>query len=114
MVTLKVNGQDHAYDGDATVPLLWVIRDELGKTPFARLFALRAHHPVRGEPAIARLAQHLKTLLNNFSTAPTPPVVPVIQPDSRIEDPAHSRHRGASASRSNTCSGVAELVATTR
>ena len=32
MVTLKVNGQDHTYDGDPTVPLLWVIRDELGLT----------------------------------------------------------------------------------
>ncbi|HEY7580980.1 MAG TPA: (2Fe-2S)-binding protein [Acetobacteraceae bacterium] len=32
MVTLKVNGQDHSYDGDPTVPLLWVIRDELGLT----------------------------------------------------------------------------------
>src|SRR5258706_15211337 len=29
------------------------IRDELGKTPLACLLALRAHHPVRGEPAIA-------------------------------------------------------------
>jgi len=25
MVTLKVNGQDHVYDGDTAVPLLWVI-----------------------------------------------------------------------------------------
>jgi isoquinoline 1-oxidoreductase alpha subunit len=32
MVTLKVNGQSHSYDGDTTVPLLWVIRDELGLT----------------------------------------------------------------------------------
>jgi isoquinoline 1-oxidoreductase alpha subunit len=32
MVTLKVNGQDHSYDGDTEVPLLWVIRDELGLT----------------------------------------------------------------------------------
>jgi isoquinoline 1-oxidoreductase alpha subunit len=32
MVTLKVNGQDHVYDGDTAVPLLWVIRDELGLT----------------------------------------------------------------------------------
>jgi isoquinoline 1-oxidoreductase alpha subunit len=32
MVTLKVNGQDHTYDGDTAVPLLWVIRDELGLT----------------------------------------------------------------------------------
>ena len=32
MVTLKVNGQAHAYDGDTAVPLLWVIRDELGLT----------------------------------------------------------------------------------
>ncbi len=32
MVTLKVNGQDHVYDGDTSVPLLWVIRDELGLT----------------------------------------------------------------------------------
>ena len=32
MVTLKVNGQSHSYDGDTAVPLLWVIRDELGLT----------------------------------------------------------------------------------
>jgi len=32
MVTLKVNGQDHSYDGDTDIPLLWVIRDELGLT----------------------------------------------------------------------------------
>jgi isoquinoline 1-oxidoreductase alpha subunit len=32
MVTLHVNGQQHDYDGDPTVPLLWVLRDELGLT----------------------------------------------------------------------------------
>ena len=32
MVTLKVNGQSHSYDGDPSVPLLWVMRDELGLT----------------------------------------------------------------------------------
>jgi isoquinoline 1-oxidoreductase alpha subunit len=32
MVTLKVNGQSHSYDGDTAIPLLWVIRDELGLT----------------------------------------------------------------------------------
>jgi isoquinoline 1-oxidoreductase alpha subunit len=32
MVTLKVNGQSHDYDGDPSVPLLWVLRDELGLT----------------------------------------------------------------------------------
>jgi isoquinoline 1-oxidoreductase alpha subunit len=32
MVTLKVNGQSQTYDGDTDVPLLWVIRDELGLT----------------------------------------------------------------------------------
>jgi isoquinoline 1-oxidoreductase alpha subunit len=32
MVTLKVNGQSYTYDGDTDVPLLWVIRDELGLT----------------------------------------------------------------------------------
>ena len=32
MVTLTINGQSHSYDGDADVPLLWVIRDELGLT----------------------------------------------------------------------------------
>jgi isoquinoline 1-oxidoreductase subunit alpha len=32
MVTLKVNGRDYSYDGDPTVPLLWVLRDELGLT----------------------------------------------------------------------------------
>ena len=32
MVTLKVNGQNYTYDGDPEVPLLWVLRDELGLT----------------------------------------------------------------------------------
>jgi isoquinoline 1-oxidoreductase alpha subunit len=32
MVTLNVNGQSYSYDGDTDVPLLWVIRDELGLT----------------------------------------------------------------------------------
>jgi isoquinoline 1-oxidoreductase alpha subunit len=32
MVSLKVNGQSHDYDGDTSVPLLWVLRDELGLT----------------------------------------------------------------------------------
>ena len=32
MVTLKVNGQSYTYDGDTGVPLLWIIRDELGLT----------------------------------------------------------------------------------
>lgn len=32
MITLNVNGQDHTYDGDPSVPLLWVLRDELGLT----------------------------------------------------------------------------------
>lgn len=32
MVTLRINGQQHSYDGDPSVPLLWVLRDELGLT----------------------------------------------------------------------------------
>ena len=32
MVTLKVNGQSYSYDGDPSVPLLWVLRDEMGLT----------------------------------------------------------------------------------
>jgi isoquinoline 1-oxidoreductase alpha subunit len=32
MVTLQVNGQKVTYDGDPSVPLLWVLRDELGLT----------------------------------------------------------------------------------
>ncbi|HSZ20912.1 MAG TPA: (2Fe-2S)-binding protein [Candidatus Acidoferrum sp.] len=29
MVKLKVNGTEHAFDGDSTMPLLWFLRDEL-------------------------------------------------------------------------------------
>jgi isoquinoline 1-oxidoreductase alpha subunit len=32
MVALHVNGRDYSYDGDPSVPLLWVLRDELGLT----------------------------------------------------------------------------------
>jgi hypothetical protein len=38
MVNLRVNGQAHAFDGDAAMPLLWYLRDELG---------LRVEHPAR-------------------------------------------------------------------
>lgn len=32
MLSLRVNGQTHSYDGDPSTPLLWVLRDELGLT----------------------------------------------------------------------------------
>ena len=32
MVNLRVNGRDYSYDGDPAVPLLWVLRDEIGLT----------------------------------------------------------------------------------
>jgi isoquinoline 1-oxidoreductase alpha subunit len=32
MLKLRVNGTDMSYDGDPSVPLLWVLRDELGLT----------------------------------------------------------------------------------
>lgn len=32
MVTLRVNGVQRSFDGDASVPLLWYLRDELGLT----------------------------------------------------------------------------------
>jgi isoquinoline 1-oxidoreductase subunit alpha len=32
MVSLKVNGVDHQFDGDPSMPLLWYLRDELGLT----------------------------------------------------------------------------------
>jgi isoquinoline 1-oxidoreductase alpha subunit len=32
MVNLRVNGQARAFDGDAAMPLLWYLRDELGLT----------------------------------------------------------------------------------
>ena len=32
MTTLAVNGQEHHYEGDPEMPLLWYLRDELGLT----------------------------------------------------------------------------------
>jgi isoquinoline 1-oxidoreductase alpha subunit len=32
MIRLKVNGVEHSFDGDATMPLLWYLRDELALT----------------------------------------------------------------------------------
>jgi isoquinoline 1-oxidoreductase alpha subunit len=32
MVTLKVNGEPRQYEGDANMPILWFVRDELGLT----------------------------------------------------------------------------------
>jgi isoquinoline 1-oxidoreductase alpha subunit len=32
MVNLRVNGEDRAFDGDTSMPLLWYLRDELGLT----------------------------------------------------------------------------------
>jgi isoquinoline 1-oxidoreductase alpha subunit len=30
-IQLKVNGKDHSVDVDPTTPLLWVIREQIGK-----------------------------------------------------------------------------------
>ena len=32
MAMLRVNGREMNYDGDPSVPLLWVLRDEFGLT----------------------------------------------------------------------------------
>jgi len=32
MVKLRINGQEQSFDGDASMPLLWYLRDELGLT----------------------------------------------------------------------------------
>ena len=32
MVKIRVNGQDHSWDGDPSLPLLWFLRDEAGLT----------------------------------------------------------------------------------
>lgn len=32
MIKLKINGQDHSWDGDPDLPLLWFLRDEVGMT----------------------------------------------------------------------------------
>jgi isoquinoline 1-oxidoreductase subunit alpha len=32
MATLRINGQERAYDGDPSMPLLWYLRDELAMT----------------------------------------------------------------------------------
>lgn len=32
MIKLTVNGQDHSWDGDPSLPLLWYLRDEVGLT----------------------------------------------------------------------------------
>lgn len=32
MLRFNVNGRDYSYDGDPSVPLLWVLRDEIGLT----------------------------------------------------------------------------------
>src|SRR5579875_1627056 len=32
MVTLRVNGEEKSFDGDPSMPLLWVLRDEIGLT----------------------------------------------------------------------------------
>jgi isoquinoline 1-oxidoreductase subunit alpha len=32
MITLNVNGQQRSFEGDASMPLMWFLRDELGLT----------------------------------------------------------------------------------
>jgi isoquinoline 1-oxidoreductase subunit alpha len=32
MIKLTINGQEHAWDGDPSLPLLWYLRDEVGLT----------------------------------------------------------------------------------
>ena len=32
MIKLKINGQEHSWDGDPGLPLMWFLRDEVGLT----------------------------------------------------------------------------------
>ena len=32
MITMRVNGEEHRFDGDPEMPLLWALRDVLGLT----------------------------------------------------------------------------------
>jgi aerobic-type carbon monoxide dehydrogenase small subunit (CoxS/CutS family) len=32
VANLRINGQERAYDGDPSMPLLWYLRDEFGLT----------------------------------------------------------------------------------
>src|ERR1700709_2886837 len=32
MIKITVNGQEHSWDGDPSLPLLWYLRDEVGLT----------------------------------------------------------------------------------
>ncbi|MGQ0528413.1 MAG: (2Fe-2S)-binding protein [Panacagrimonas sp.] len=32
MIKLNINGREHSFDGDPTMPLLWFLRDEAGMT----------------------------------------------------------------------------------
>ena len=32
MITLTVNGTEHSFDGDPSMPMLWYVRDVLGFT----------------------------------------------------------------------------------
>ncbi len=45
MVKINVNGVDHSFDGDPSMPLLWYLRDVLGLT--GTKFGASGLHPVQ-------------------------------------------------------------------
>jgi len=73
MISLKINGAEHAVDVDPTTPLLWVIRDHVGLTGtkfgcgIAQCGACTVHlngSPIRScvTPAQAAVGQEITTI----------------------------------------------------
>ncbi len=91
MISLKINGTEHAIDVDPTTPLLWVIRDYVGLTGtkfgcgIAQCGACTVHlngSPIRScvTPAQAAIGQEITTIeaLGGAGEPGTPPIAPAL------------------------------------
>lgn len=99
MITLRVNGQQYTYDGDASVPLLWVLRDELNLT--GTKFGCGVG--LCGACTVHVSGQAVRACLTTVSEVGDKPVVTIEGLDPRGEHPIQKAWRAVNVPQCGFC-----------
>jgi isoquinoline 1-oxidoreductase alpha subunit len=99
MITLRVNGQQYTYDGDASVPLLWVLRDELNLT--GTKFGCGVG--LCGACTVHVSGQAVRSCMTAVSAVGDKPVVTIGGLDTRGEHPVQKAWRAVNVPQCGFC-----------
>src|SRR6516164_2957412 len=99
MITLRVNGQQYAYDSDPSVPLLWVLRDELSLT--GTKFGCGVG--VCGACTVHVAGQAVRSCMTSVSEVADKPVVTIEGLDPHGEHPIQKAWRAVNVPQCGFC-----------